>query len=306
VPTALLVATSLLGSACSTSEDFEQVDAIDYERNVAMPTTTIVVGTLPSTAPPTTTDQLPGSPVPAGAEGPLAALVGQLVANPDLIGAIGQLNDPNPAVLAGLLGLDPSIIAQLGMTLAEIQGLAAVVAGIDPESLARAFGEGLGRSIDTSAVNELARVASRVDGTAIAAVDGLTRQVVGALATAVSQATRRADPAILAVLTALLDRLVPALGALATNPTNAAVLAVFGGATLRANPGASTQVATQFAGDPEMSMVISHLDELGRTLDPAQANALAAIAPRMTPEALTAFTALIEVLGEPMRSVLQS
>lgn len=284
-------------NACSESSDFAQVDKAAYERNVAMPTTSIVVSTLP---PSTTTTSQPdaGSP-PATADAALMSIVGQFAADPGIIAAVGQLDALDAASLAPLLGLDPRTFEQLGLSLGQVQGLAALVAGSGLAGIAGSAA-GAGAS-DAAPLRELVALATDLDARAIAAVNGLSREVVTGVVGAVSDAMDRVNPAVLALLAALLDHLDPTgLGALASSDqSTTSLLAVFAGAALRVNPALTPELHTRAAGDADLTLLVEQIDALGQTLDPREAGALAAVGSQMTPDGLAAMSQLVGVLRDP-------
>lgn len=299
----MLLVVTLAAGACSSASDFEQVERVDDERNVAMATTTLLPGTVPP-ASTTSTVPPPGAGAPRAArvatgDAALMSMVGQLGTDPGLIAAVGQLSDASPAALAAMFGLDEQLLGQLGLTLAEVQGVAALIAGIDPATLAGSFGSGLGDSIDTSALDGLLAIAARLDAAAIAAVDGLTRQLVGAVVEAISTGLDAADPLLVALISALLDHLDPeGLGALSSDSSTASVLAVFAGAAVRTNPALLGQVRPG-AANPALTEVVRQLEAIGSALDPEQAAALTAVGAQLTPQSLTALAELVSVLDAP-------
>lgn len=301
-----MAATPIL-SACSSSEDYSQIAADDYESNVALPTTSIVERSIEST---TTTTVRTATPAVAGTgtDAALASLVGQLASQPELIALVGQLSSADPAALAEMFQLDPGLTAELGLTLDQVQGLAALVAGLDPVELASALGTGLGTglgagaasSFDVSALNELVALAGGLEATALAAVDGISREVIGGLVTALSDALDRVDPALLTLVVALLDHLDPfGLGKLAQDPTTASVLAVFAGAALRAEPAAAADLRVRAAEEPQLIDLIDRLEAVGAAMERDEAVAMTAVASSLDSESLDTLVRIADVLRDP-------
>lgn len=291
--TALALLAGPLVGACSRASDFQTVEDEPANRSVALPTSTIVQGTLPSpTAAP--------AAVPTATDAALTSVVGRLAADPGAIASVGRLAEADPAMIAEFFGLDAGVVQQLGLTLSDVQGLAAILAGADPATIAASVAPLLDGSVDMSALHALLDLAGRLDATAIALVDGLTQQVLQAVVGTVGEALSRVDPTLMAVLSALLARLDPGgLGAVAADPANAAVLGVFTGAALRANPGLDDALRPQLASEPELVRLLDHLVAVGDRLDTQVAASLTSMASRLDPDVLAALTRLVHLSEDP-------
>lgn len=294
---ALLVASGPI-AACASSSGYAEIRRDGQRRNVPLPTTTIVASTLPTT---TTTTSAPPAPVRTP-DAALASVVGALASDPTLVAAIGGLRDADPASLAMLFGLDEHLVAELGLTLEQVQGLAAILIGLadGTGSVPATFAAASGPAVE-GAVGQLLELAASVDGAALAAIDALTSQVVGTVVAALD----RVDPTLLTVLRALLEYLDPAgLGALASDADDAALLAVFAGATMRAAPDLAPRLRAEVAGDPRATSLVDRLEDIGSEMPRRDALTLTALGARMTPEGFAALERLVDVVRDPSTAQL--
>lgn len=298
---ALLVASGPI-AACASSSGYAEIRRDGQRRNVPLPTTTIVASTLPTT---TTTTSAPPAPVRTP-DAALASVVGALASDPTLVAAIGGLRDADPASLAMLFGLDEHLVAELGLTLEQVQGLAAILIGLadGTGSVPATFAAASGPAVE-GAVGQLLELAASVDGAALAAIDALTSQVVGSVVGTVVAALDRVDPTLLTVLRALLEYLDPAgLGALASDADDAALLAVFAGATMRAAPDLAPRLRAEVAGDPRATSLVDRLEDIGSEMPRRDALTLTALGARMTPEGFAALERLVDVVRDPSTAQL--
>lgn len=310
----LLLSVAPLISACSTSSDFAQLEPTDYERNVAMPTTTALQTSTTNPSRATTTPApgpVTGSPVVVRTpDDALSSVVGQLTGRPELVSVIGQLASGDADTLGAVFGIEPEVMRQLSLSLEEVKGLAAIVAGVagtlDPERVEAIVRTGisratpLGGAADPAALQLLVELAGSLNATALGAIDGITQQVIGTVVSTLLQALDRVDPLLLALINALLDHLDPfGLGALSSQGTSGSLLAVFASAALRSQPEVAATIRPQVAADPSLSSLMARLESLGSTLDQGQANALTLVGARMTPEAFASLAALMTALDDP-------
>jgi len=295
-----LVASPALG-ACASSSNYAEIRPTSHERNVALPTTTIVASTLPTT----TTSTVPAGAATLAASSPeaaLASVVGTLSSDAGLAAAVSQLRAADAGSLAMILGIDEGLVEELGLTLEQVQGLAAILAGLGGTD-----GPGTATSATAvdAAVAQLLALAASIDSAALGAIDGLTREVVAGVVGAVRRAMDRVDPTLLAVLTALLDRLDPhGLGSLVADRDSATLLAVFAGATLRTKPDLAPQLRAHAAGDPRTASLVDRLESLGYGMTRRDALALTAIGASMTPEGFGALSRLVDVVQDPTTAAL--
>ena len=95
----------------------------------------------------------------------------------------------------------------------------------------------------------------------------------------------RVDPTLLTVLRALLEYLDPAgLGALASDADDAALLAVFAGATMRAAPDLAPRLRAEVAGDPRATSLVDRLEDIGSEMPRRDALTLTALRGPHDPE----------------------
>lgn len=283
---AMMTVVAIIGTtgACSTSRDTEQVAATDYPKNTVVPSTSVVVGSVP------TTTSVPGLELTSVSttQDTLTSLLGQFASNPSLVNQIAGLASggaPDLAAIAQLVGIDPSAIAGLGLTVEQISSLGQTVSGspdlIKSQLAAIAPGIGLDPSVLIGLLTSSLDMDSLANGAIGALVQVLLRAVTGIKIEVTPQLTIQ--------LSELMDNLDPdGLGNFAADPSNASLLALITSAVISANPLLTTQLLANPLLDPSLKDLLVQLQALSTNLsDVAKAALLLAISkvfPGLIPE----------------------
>ncbi len=262
---ALLAATA----ACSTSNDTQQIAATKNPQNTVVPSTSIVVGTVPTT---TTIPELELSSVPA-TQDTLSALLSQFAIDPALLSQISALagGTPDLASIAQLLGIDLSAIENLGLTAQQIMSLGdTVVASPDvlQHQLAKATS---GLAIDPAMLVGL--LTSSLD------MDTLAQGAIGALIQAITKSLGEVSleitPQLTIQLSELFEQIDPeGLGMFASDPANASLMALITSAVISANPLLAEQLLNNPLLDPALKGLLVQLQDLSTSLSDAAKVAL--------------------------------
>ena len=265
-------------ASCSDVTDTTTVAADKVPSNTALPTTTMVIGSLPTT---TTTVRPPVSVPSAAASdttGTLAALVGQLAANPNLIPELPTLD---AAGIAELLGIDLDAIAQLGLTISQIASIGQSVLAAPPVVQA----DLTSGTVDPTVL--LGLLAGSVDVNALA--QGAIAQVVQGLVESIGGQAVTISDQLASQLAAVLGNLDPeGAGQTAADPQNAQLMALLTSAFLSVNPLLTEQLLANPALDPQLHDLLVQLAAVGASLDDAAVAALILAVGQLFPGAVPA------------------
>jgi len=259
----VVLSGAVLGSACSNIADTTQLSAEDLPENTAVPTTAMQTAQLPTTT--TTSAPLQAAvATPTDLTSTLGLLVGQLAANPALV---GQLSTLDLGGLAALAGIDLGSLQQLGLSLPDIQRLGLTVLSSTP---------GLQSNLATGSVDAATLVgllSGSVDLNSIA--DGAVGALVQALIGSITGLRVVVSPKLTIQLSDLLEEIDPnGLGPAAANPEYASLLALLTSAIINANPLLTEQLLASPLLDPDLGVLLVQLQALSASLGDAAQTAL--------------------------------
>lgn len=285
---AIAVFTAIAGTltGCSRSYDTTQVDASGAAERQAVPTTSIIMETIP---PSTVAHLEPLATAPSDLQETLTRLVSGFAENPDLVSAVKTVNDGDLASIAAMLDVDLGDLSSLGLSVADIASLgdtvlaslAEEVQGIDGAGLLSLLGDlgtgaaGTPATLDpTTLIGLLARsVSVDVDVTRIA--QSAIPQLIGALLTGLQGAQLIVTPEIVVQLDDVLAKLDPnALDDFTVTADNAPFIALVTSVILGNNPLLQRGITENPDLSPELRQLLKDLQKLNEELGEATSSSI--------------------------------
>lgn len=263
---AVLLTVTLAASACSKSADTMQVSAQDVSGDAALPTSTMLrAAAVTTTAPPADSGSSSNSSTAAlgSAQATLAAILGQISANPQILTNVSTLD---PAGLAQLFNLDLGSLQQLGLTGPQIQQLGQAALS-SPESVQTAISTG---TIDPAALLGLLLGSVDINSLATGAVGALVQGLLASIA----DLRLVISPELTVDLQELFDQIDPNGVPILANPDNAGLLALLFSAVINSNPLLAQQLLDNPNLDPALRPILEQLAALGESLGSAASAAL--------------------------------
>lgn len=280
VTAAVVAITALMATtaACSTSRDTQQIGATANPKNKISPSTSIVVGSVPTTS---TIPKLDPNSVPA-AEDTLTALLSQFAIDPALLSQISALANGTPDLdsVARLLGIDLGAIQDLGLTVEQVMSLgetAMASPNLVKDQLVQA---GTGGAVDPAVLVGL--LGSSLDLNTLA--QGTVGSLVQALTQALGEMRLEITPGLSDQLNQLFQAIDPeGLGKISTDPANSSLLALIASAVLTANPTLTQELVSNPLLDPTLKSLLGQLQSLGGSLSDAAMAALVMAISQLVP-----------------------
>ncbi|MEI7887561.1 MAG: hypothetical protein WCJ04_09225 [Actinomycetes bacterium] len=263
---AVILTITLAASACSKTADTMQVSAQDVSGDAALPTSTMLrAAAVTTTALPVGSGSATNASTAAvgSAQATLAAILGQISANPQILTKVSTLDT---AGLAQLFGLDVSALQQLGLSGGQIEQLGQAALA-SPESVQTAISTG---SIDPAALLGLLLGSVDINSLATGAVGALVQGLLASIA----DLRLVISPEVTVDLQQLFDQIDPNAIPILANPGNAGILALLFSAVINSNPLLAQQLLDNPNLDPTLRPILEQLAALGDSLGTAASAAL--------------------------------